>query len=118
MPQSDFLNVKPLLAAILDDGFEYTLGPPSSGFSIFLASRTKKVHFIRHAEGHHNVATTETGTNSCLLRGDKPAKDHPLYDSRLTAKGIQQAENYAMFSKRDHQEEGPLPPLILSCIYP
>jgi len=92
MPQSDFLNVKPLPAAMLDDGFEYTLGPPSSGFSIFLASRTKKVHFIRHAEGHHNVATTETGTNSCLLRGDKPAKDHPLYDSRLTAKGIQQAE--------------------------
>lgn len=77
---------------MLDDGFEYTLGPPSSGFSLFLASRTKKVHFIRHAEGFHNVATHETGNNECLLRGDAAAIDHPLYDSRLTAVGIDQAE--------------------------
>uniref|UniRef100_A0A6S8XG61 Phosphoglycerate mutase-like protein n=1 Tax=Ditylum brightwellii TaxID=49249 RepID=A0A6S8XG61_9STRA len=77
---------------MLDDGFEYTLGPPSSGFSIFLASRTKKVHFIRHAEGYHNVATSETGSNECLLRGNIPAKEHPLYDSRLTSVGIHQAQ--------------------------
>jgi len=38
------------LNAMVDDGFEYTLGPPESGFSLFLAERTKKVHFIRHAE--------------------------------------------------------------------
>lgn len=76
---------------MLDDQFEYALGPPDSGFSLFLAERTKKVHFIRHAEGYHNVATKETGSNDCLLRGDKPANDHHLYDSRLTTKGIQQA---------------------------
>ena len=35
---------------MLDDNFQYALGPPESGFSIFLAERTKKVHFIRHAE--------------------------------------------------------------------
>jgi len=38
------------LNAMVDDGFEYSLGPPESGFSLFLAERTKKVHFIRHAE--------------------------------------------------------------------
>lgn len=75
------------------DGFEFSLGPPDSGFSIFLAERTKKVHFIRHAEGYHNVATKETGSNDCLLRkGDELAKDHPLYDARLTDVGIRQSE--------------------------
>lgn len=38
------------LNAMIDDGFEFSLGPPESGFSLFLAERTKKVHFIRHAE--------------------------------------------------------------------
>jgi len=89
---TQFSKVKPVPKGMLDDGFEYSLGPPSSGFSLFLASRTKKVHFIRHAEGFHNVATHETGDNTCLLRGDKPAAEHPLYDSRLTAVGIDQAE--------------------------
>jgi len=80
------------LNAMLDDGFQYSLGPPESGFSLFLAERTKKVHFIRHAEGYHNVATKENGSNHCLLRDDeKLASDHPLYDSRLTAKGIDQS---------------------------
>lgn len=80
------------LNAMEGDGFEYSLGPPDSGFSIFLADRTKKIHFIRHAEGYHNLATKETGSNDCLLRGDEPAAAHHLYDSRLTAKGIAQAE--------------------------
>mmetsp|Transcript_10807 Transcript_10807/g.15927 ORF Transcript_10807/g.15927 Transcript_10807/m.15927 type:complete len:323 (-) Transcript_10807:214-1182(-) len=83
--------------AMVDDGFDQYLGLPESGFSIFLAERTKKVHFIRHAEGFHNVATKESGSNECLLRGDAPASDHPLYDSRLTQKGINQA-----VSLRDH----------------
>mmetsp|Transcript_705 Transcript_705/g.1619 ORF Transcript_705/g.1619 Transcript_705/m.1619 type:complete len:325 (+) Transcript_705:206-1180(+) len=81
------------LNAMVDDGFEYSLGPPESGFSLFLAERTKKVHFIRHAEGYHNVATKETGSNECLLRGDEPAAAHGLYDSRLTQKGIEQADS-------------------------
>jgi len=84
------------LNAMVDDGFEYTLGPPDSGFSLFLAERSKKVHFIRHAEGYHNVATKESGSNDCLLRGDAPAKDHPLYDSRLTPKGLDQSDKLNM----------------------
>ena len=35
---------------MVDDNFQFALGPPESGFSIFLAERTKKIHFIRHAE--------------------------------------------------------------------
>jgi broad specificity phosphatase PhoE len=80
------------LNAMVDDGFQYSLGPPESGFSIFLAERTKKVHFIRHAEGFHNAATKENGSNDVLLRGNEPAKNHALYDSRLTPKGIDQAK--------------------------
>lgn len=86
------------------DNFEYKVGPPKSGFSIFLADRwvqsprrnspfteclttvigcracainftcgnhrTKTIHFIRHAEGFHNEATSKAGNNDPLLRGD------------------------------------------------
>lgn len=90
--QVSYIKTKPVPKAMLDDGFEYSLGPPSSGFSIFLASRAKKVHFIRHAEGEHNAATNETGDNRCLLRGAAPASAHALYDARLTSEGISQSE--------------------------
>lgn len=86
--------------AMMDDGFEYSLGPPESGFSIFLAERSKKVHFIRHAEGYHNKATKETGSNDVLLRGDQPASSHELYDARLTEKGIQQAKDLKEYLAR------------------
>lgn len=89
------------LNAMVEDGFQYSLGPPDSGFSIFLAERTKKVHFIRHAEGYHNQATAESGSNDCLLRGDnQPARDHPLYDARLTEKGIRQADDLRAYLAR------------------
>mmetsp|Transcript_23086 Transcript_23086/g.33912 ORF Transcript_23086/g.33912 Transcript_23086/m.33912 type:complete len:550 (-) Transcript_23086:970-2619(-) len=78
--------------SMVDDGFQYSLGPPSSGFSMFLAHRTTKVHFIVHAEGHHNVAARNSGCNGCLLRGNAPAIDHPLYDASLTSTGVKQAE--------------------------
>ncbi|KAJ1447030.1 histidine phosphatase superfamily [Pelagophyceae sp. CCMP2097] len=78
---------------MISDKFEYTLGTPNSGFSMFLAERTKKVHFIRHAEGHHNVATIAScGDHSVLLRGDAPAREHEYYDARLTEIGIAQAK--------------------------
>lgn len=32
------------------DSFQFSIGPPNSGFSMFMADRTKKVHFIRWAE--------------------------------------------------------------------
>ena len=85
--------------AMLGDNFQFSLGPPDSGFSIFLAERTKKIHFIRHAEGHHNAATTLSGNNDCLTvdhAGQCPA-DHLLWDARLTDVGVAQAK-----SLRDH----------------
>lgn len=75
------------------DGFSHK-AVPDSGFSLFLADQTRKVHFIRHAEGYHNVETEKTGSNYCLLRPEgKEAHEHPLYDSRLTPKGIQQSKS-------------------------
>jgi len=77
--------------AMVGDDFQFSLGAPDSGFSIFLAERTKKIHFIRHAEGFHNVATKKAGTNDILKPGDQKASEHELWDSRLTEVGIQQA---------------------------
>lgn len=97
-------------ATMMGDGFEFAT-VPSSGFSIFLADRTTKVHFISLAEGRHNVAveeaaeeatdsTTAAGATgdeapqpkAVLLREDgKMAIEHPLYDARLTGKGKRQA---------------------------
>ena len=89
---------------MLNDNFEYSLGAPESGFSVFLAERTKKVHFIRHAEGYHNVATKRTGGNECLLRDPDnigaDAAAHPLYDSTLTPKGLQQADDLREYLAR------------------
>jgi len=103
-------------AAMMGDGFEFALGPPTTGFSIFLADRTTKVHFISLAEGTHNVAIREqvkrqqrqqsgddTNTNNnkaaastveALLqcKPGQRASDHPLFDARLTAKGAKQAD--------------------------
>lgn len=81
------------MAAMIGDNFQFKLGPPESGFSIFLQERTKKIHFIRHAEGYHNVATAEAGNNTILHRGEAPAQEHRLWDARLTPKGIQQAHD-------------------------
>ncbi len=106
------------LNAMEGDGFEYSLRPPDSGFSIFSADRTKKIHFIRHAEGYHNVATKETGSNDCLLRGDEPAAAHHLYDSRLTAKGMLRREHCDHILLHGHQAQDPSPLLIWSlCLH-
>jgi len=91
-------------SAMCGDGFEFALGP-SSGFSIFLADRTTKVHFISLSEGRHNVAIREAADSTVstadsaaqaealmLRESDKMASEHPLYDARLTQKGIRQAK--------------------------
>mmetsp|Transcript_19399 Transcript_19399/g.42373 ORF Transcript_19399/g.42373 Transcript_19399/m.42373 type:complete len:332 (+) Transcript_19399:64-1059(+) len=77
--------------AMAGDNFQFALGTPTTGFSLFLAERTKKIHFIRHAEGYHNVETAKTGSNSCLIAKTDPQK-HRLWDAKLTPKGIAQAE--------------------------
>jgi hypothetical protein len=64
------------------DGFQFSTS--HTGFSIFLADRVKKVHFIRHAEGIHNALTKETGSNDCLINNSS------MWDAPLTSRGIAQ----------------------------
>ena len=61
---------------------------PEHGFSLFLANRTKTIHFIRHAEGLHNEANSAYGDDTpCTFT--TPNSWH-YQDARLTEKGIQQ----------------------------
>jgi len=89
--RTSFANASFSGSGMIDDGWT-SKSVPESGFSLFLADQTRKVHFIRHAEGFHNVETAKTGDNHCLLRGKKLAREHPLYDSKLTPKGVNQAK--------------------------
>ena len=66
------------------EGDKFQFSTEHSGFSIFIAERTKKVHFIRHAEGYHNQAAKETGSNDCLI------DNQAMWDARLTPHGIEQ----------------------------
>ena len=40
-------NWQEVLFTMDGDSFQFSIGPPNSGFSMFMADRTKKVHFIR-----------------------------------------------------------------------
>ena len=103
-------------AAMMGDGFEFAIGAhaasssnngghaaSSSGFSMFLADRTTKVHFICLAEGKHHVAVRQQAVvngvvnkryvDQLLRRQPQGASlaDHPLFDARLSEKGATQA---------------------------
>lgn len=49
-------------------------------------SPSQKVHFIRHAEGTHNVASREAGTDNILINNEK------FWDAPLTEEGIEQCK--------------------------
>jgi broad specificity phosphatase PhoE len=61
---------------------------PEAGFSLFLAKRTKTIHFIRHAEGLHNQANQQAGDDSPVTHST-PGSWRYL-DAKLTPHGIQQ----------------------------
>lgn len=61
---------------------------PEHGFSLFLANRTKTIHFIRHAEGTHNEVNQAFGNDTPVTVGTPNAWDY--MDARLTNKGIGQ----------------------------
>lgn len=54
-----------------------TTEPSSSertpSFSMYLASKTKTVHFIRHAEGYHNEASNAYGDNTPVIYSNEGA---------------------------------------------
>ena len=61
---------------------------PEHGFSLFLANRTKTIHFVRHAEGEHNEANRAAGDETPVTV-TTPGSWRYL-DARLTPLGIEQ----------------------------
>lgn len=63
---------------------------PEHGFSLFLAKRTKTIHFIRHAEGEHNEANRNYGDDTPVTFSTEGAWDYQ--DAKLTKAGIAQCQ--------------------------
>ena len=61
---------------------------PEHGFSLFLANRTKTVHFIRHAEGYHNEVNRQFGDDTPVTYTTPNAWEYQ--DAKLTKNGIDQ----------------------------
>ena len=61
---------------------------PEHGFSLFLANRTKTIHFVRHAEGYHNEANRKAGDDSPVTYSTPGS--WAFQDAKLTPTGIQQ----------------------------
>jgi broad specificity phosphatase PhoE len=79
---------------------------PEHGFSLFLAQRTKTIHFIRHAEGTHNEANSAYGDETPTTYSTPGSWAY--MDARLTEHGIQQCVKV-----RTLQLEGCNPQLIV-----
>jgi len=70
------------------EGMIHQDADPDSGFSVFLKKRTKTIYFIRHAEGTHNQAAREAGTDNVLIG------DMKFWDAPLNTTGVDQALDF------------------------
>ena len=61
---------------------------PEHGFSLFLAKRTKTIHFIRHAEGQHNQVNRAAGDDTPVTFSTPGSWAY--LDAKLTEMGVQQ----------------------------
>jgi Histidine phosphatase superfamily (branch 1) len=61
---------------------------PEHGFSLFLARRTKTIHFVRHAEGYHNQANNAYGDDTPCISSTEGSWKYQ--DAKLTDHGIDQ----------------------------
>jgi broad specificity phosphatase PhoE len=77
----------PVLGKIAETETAFT-HVPEHGFSLFLAQRTKTIHFIRHAEGYHNDINRQYGDDTPVTYTTPDAWQYQ--DAKLTPKGIQQ----------------------------
>eukprot|EP00050_Salpingoeca_kvevrii_P015100 m.43566 g.43566 ORF g.43566 m.43566 type:complete len:283 (-) comp6161_c1_seq1:100-948(-) len=85
------------LAAIRDQfaGPHQPRAIPLSEYTGSTSGKTKIVFFVRHGQGHHNLAAIEAG-HGCLCKEEAvshcPYMDEALLDPPLTAEGRAQAE--------------------------
>jgi broad specificity phosphatase PhoE len=86
-PSSAELEEHSVLGSISDTTTAYT-HVPEHGFSLFLANRTKTIHFIRHAEGYHNAVNRLAGNDTPVTYTTPGAWEYQ--DTKLTPNGIEQ----------------------------
>ncbi len=79
---------------------------PEHGFSLFIANRTKTIHFIRHAEGTHNEANNAYGDETPTTFSTPGSWAY--LDARLTDHGINQCVKF-----RTSSLEGVNPQLVV-----
>eukprot|EP00124_Ichthyophonus_hoferi_P001825 Ihof_evm6s107 gene=Ihof_evmTU6s107 len=82
------------------DGLEnYSVRPP---YQFHVPGTLKKLHLIRHAQGHHNKAKEETGSREAY-------NDWRWVDAQLTNKGHQQT----LQTKASYFKSFPVPDLVV-----
>jgi broad specificity phosphatase PhoE len=72
------------------DGYKHD---DASGFSLFLQERCKRIYFVRHAEGIHNLAERESTYEPPNLIFQTENSGYVYLDPKLTKRGEEQCAN-------------------------
>ncbi|KAG7344616.1 phosphoglycerate mutase family protein [Nitzschia inconspicua] len=106
-PDNDTNDEMAVVLPIIDDTATAFSHEPQHGFSLFLAKRTKTIHFVRHAEGLHNQANAQAGDDTPVTYST-PGSDQYI-DAKLTLHGIEQC----MKARQDLLHDDVHPQLIV-----